>query len=136
MAQLIDGKRISAQVRSQVQKRTLALKASAGINPGLAVIRVGEDPASKVYVQGKRKDAEEVGFASWEFHYAADVSQSEVLAKVNALNEDPLVHGILVQLPLPKGLDADRIISSVRADKDADGFHPLNSGYLLQGREG
>lgn len=136
MAQLIDGKLISAKVRGEVAAGVKAFHAAHQSVPGLAVVRIGEDPASKVYVTGKRKDAEEVGFAAWEHHYEATVAQAEVLAQLEALNADPRVHGILVQLPLPKHLDTDLIISSVRAEKDADGFHPLNAANLFQGRPG
>jgi methylenetetrahydrofolate dehydrogenase (NADP+)/methenyltetrahydrofolate cyclohydrolase len=136
MAQLIDGKVISAKVRKEVGEGVKRLQAAKGITPGLAVIRVGEDPASKVYVNGKRKDAEEVGFNAWEFHYDEKATQAQVLAKVAELNADKAVHGVLVQLPLPKGLDADAIISAVRPEKDADGFHPLNAGNLFLGRPG
>lgn len=136
MAQLIDGKVISAKVRAQVGEGVRALQASRGLTPGLAVVRVGEDPASKVYVTGKRKDAQEVGFNAWEFHYPDSVSEEVVIGKVAELNADAAVHGILVQLPLPKALDADKIISSVRPEKDADGFHPVNAGNLFLGRPG
>lgn len=136
MAQLIDGKVISAKVRAEVAAQTRELVAQKNVRPGLAVVRVGEDPASKVYVSGKRKDAEEVGFASWEHHYPDTVSQAEVMARLDALNADKAVHGVLVQLPLPKHLDTDAIIARVRPEKDADGFHPMNAANLFQGRPG
>ena len=100
------------------------------------MIRVGEDPASKVYVGGKKKAAEEIGFKSVELHYDADVTQAELLEKVRELNEDASVHGLLVQLPLPKHLDANAIMEAVRPEKDADGFHVVNAGLLSIGRPG
>src|SRR6266498_3393427 len=99
MAQLIDGKVISAKVRAEVAAGTKVLQAERGITPGLAVVRVGEDPASQVYVTGKRKDAEEVGFRSWEHHYPEHADPREVFARLEELNRDPAVHGVLVQLP-------------------------------------
>jgi methylenetetrahydrofolate dehydrogenase (NADP+)/methenyltetrahydrofolate cyclohydrolase len=98
------------------------------------VVRVGEDPASKIYVAGKHKAAEEVGFHSWEHHLEASIPEQALLAVVERLNADPAVHGILVQLPLPKHLDPERIISAVRPEKDADGFHPMNAGLLSLGK--
>jgi methylenetetrahydrofolate dehydrogenase (NADP+)/methenyltetrahydrofolate cyclohydrolase len=136
MAQLIDGKAVAAQVRVEVKAEVERLKAGRGLVPGLAVVRVGEDPASKIYVTGKKKAALEVGFNSWEHHLDAGISQEELLAVVERLNADPAVHGILVQLPLPKHIDAERIISAVRPEKDADGFHPVNAGLLSLGKPG
>ncbi|MBZ4399942.1 bifunctional methylenetetrahydrofolate dehydrogenase/methenyltetrahydrofolate cyclohydrolase FolD [Myxococcus sp. MISCRS1] len=134
MAQLIDGKAVAARVRAEVKAEVDRLKAEQGLVPGLAVVRVGEDPASKTYVTGKKKAAEEVGFRSWEHHRDSTVSQDELLALVRRLNEDPAVHGVLVQLPLPRHIDPDVIISAVRPEKDVDGFHPLNAGNLVLGR--
>jgi len=134
MAQLIDGKAVAARVRAEVKAEVERLKRERGIVPGLAVVRVGEDPASKVYVTGKKKAAEEVGFNSWEHHPDENITQDALLALVQKLNDDPAVHGILVQLPLPKHIDADVIISAVKPEKDADGFHPMNAGNLLLGR--
>ena len=134
MARVIDGKALAAEVRAGVKAGADALRAAKGITPGLAVVRVGEDPASKIYVGGKRKAAAEVGFNAWEHHFPADASQAEVLARIGELNAAPGVHGILVQLPLPLQLDADALIRAVRPEKDVDGFHPLNAGNLLLGR--
>jgi methylenetetrahydrofolate dehydrogenase (NADP+)/methenyltetrahydrofolate cyclohydrolase len=134
MAQLIDGKAVAARVRAEVKAEVERLKRERGIVPGLAVVRVGEDPASKVYVTGKKKAAEEVGFNSWEHHPDENITQDALLALVQKLNDDPAVHGILVQLPLPKHIDADVIISAVKPEKDADGFHPMNAGNLMLGR--
>jgi methylenetetrahydrofolate dehydrogenase (NADP+)/methenyltetrahydrofolate cyclohydrolase len=134
MAQLIDGKAVAARVRAEVKGEVEKLKAERGLVPGLTVVRVGEDPASKIYVTGKKKAAEEVGFNSWEEHPDETITQDELLALVDRLNKDPAVHGILVQLPLPKHIDAERIISAVRPEKDVDGFHPMNAGRLSLGK--
>ena len=135
-AQIIDGKAIAAKVRAEVAEETKKLKAEKGITPGLTVVRVGDDPASKVYVGGKKKAAEEVGFNGIEIHMPATSTHQEVLDRVLALNEDPSVHGILVQLPLPKQVNADAIIASINPAKDVDGFHPINAGNLFIGRPG
>jgi methylenetetrahydrofolate dehydrogenase (NADP+)/methenyltetrahydrofolate cyclohydrolase len=134
MAQLIDGKAVAARVRAEVKAEVEKLKAERGLVPGLTVVRVGEDPASKIYVTGKKKAAEEVGFNSWELHPDDKITQDELLSLVDKLNKDPAVHGVLVQLPLPKHIDAERIISAVRPEKDADGFHPVNAGMLSVGK--
>ncbi|HLL53927.1 MAG TPA: bifunctional methylenetetrahydrofolate dehydrogenase/methenyltetrahydrofolate cyclohydrolase FolD [Myxococcaceae bacterium] len=134
MAQLIDGKAIAAKVRAEVAEGVKRLQESKGIVPGLAVVRVGEDPASKVYVGGKRKAAKEIGFHEEEHHFDEKVSQAEVLDRIAQLNASPKVHGILVQLPVPKHLNGDELISAVMAEKDADGFHPFNAGNLALGR--
>jgi len=136
MAQLIDGKAIAARVRAEVKADVERLKASRGLTPGLAVVRVGEDPASKIYVTGKKKAAEEVGFNSWEHHQDASITQAQLLEVVRKLNEDPAVHGILVQLPLPKHIDAEAIITAVKPEKDVDGFHPFSAGNLSLGKPG
>ncbi|HEX8704874.1 MAG TPA: bifunctional methylenetetrahydrofolate dehydrogenase/methenyltetrahydrofolate cyclohydrolase FolD [Myxococcaceae bacterium] len=136
MAQLIDGKAIAARVRAEVKADVERLKASRGLTPGLAVVRVGEDPASKIYVTGKKKAAEEVGFNSWEHHLDASITQEALLGVVHKLNEDPAVHGILVQLPLPKHIDAEAIITAVKPEKDVDGFHPVSAGNLSLGKPG
>ncbi|NOJ80015.1 bifunctional methylenetetrahydrofolate dehydrogenase/methenyltetrahydrofolate cyclohydrolase FolD [Myxococcus xanthus] len=133
-AQLIDGKAVAARVRAEVKAEVDRLKLEHGLTPGLAVVRVGEDPASKVYVNGKKKAAEEVGFRSWELHPDEGITQAALLEVIHQLNADPAVHGILVQLPLPRHIDPDAIISAVKPEKDVDGFHPLNAGNLLLGR--
>jgi methylenetetrahydrofolate dehydrogenase (NADP+)/methenyltetrahydrofolate cyclohydrolase len=132
---IIDGKAISAQVRSEVAKGVQEL-ARRGIVPGLTVVRVGDDPASAVYVRGKRKDSEEVGFRSIEHHLPATATQAELLALVAKLNAGPAVHGILVQLPLPKGIDDRAVLEAIDPRKDADGFHPYNVGALSIGLPG
>jgi methylenetetrahydrofolate dehydrogenase (NADP+)/methenyltetrahydrofolate cyclohydrolase len=135
MAQLIDGKAIAAAVRAEVARGVKEL-APAGVVPGLTVVRVGDDPASAVYVRGKRKDSEEVGFRSVEHHLPASATQAEILALVAKLNADPTVHGILVQLPLPKGVDERAVLEAIDPKKDADGFHPYNVGALSLGIPG
>ena len=135
-AQLIDGKAVAAKVRAEVKGEVARLKAERGLVPGLAVVRVGDDPASKIYVGSKRKAAEEVGFNAWECLFPEQAGQQEVLAKVRELSADPAVHGILVQLPLPRHLNADELLFAIHPDKDVDGLLPLNAGKLFQGRPG
>ncbi|MFN3564617.1 MAG: bifunctional methylenetetrahydrofolate dehydrogenase/methenyltetrahydrofolate cyclohydrolase FolD [Burkholderiaceae bacterium] len=132
-ARLIDGKALAASVRAGLKPRIDAL-AALGQRPGLAVILVGDDPASAVYVRNKVKACEEVGIRSWFEHLPAQTSESELLARIAALNADPQVHGILVQLPLPKHLDANRILETIAFEKDVDGLHPMNAGLSLMGR--
>jgi methylenetetrahydrofolate dehydrogenase (NADP+) / methenyltetrahydrofolate cyclohydrolase len=132
---IIDGKAIAAKVRGEVAQAVKELS-SRGLSPGLAVVRVGEDPASAVYVRGKRKDCEEVGIRSTEHHLDATTSQAELMAIVAQLNADPTVHGILVQLPLPKGIDERAVLGAIDPGKDADGFHPFNVGALSIGLPG
>jgi methylenetetrahydrofolate dehydrogenase (NADP+)/methenyltetrahydrofolate cyclohydrolase len=132
---IIDGKGIAAKVRAEVAQAVKELR-SRGVAPGLTVVRVGDDPASAIYVRGKRKDCEEVGIRSDEHHLPATTSQAELLALVARLNADPAVHGILVQLPLPKGLDDRAVLDAIDPRKDADGFHPFNVGALSIGIPG
>ncbi len=132
---IIDGKQIAAKVRGEVAQAVKDLRAK-GTHPGLTVVRVGEDPASAIYVRGKRKDCEEVGIRSDEHHLAATASQAELMALIARLNADPGVHGILVQLPLPKQLDERQVIDAIDPRKDADGFHPFNVGALSIGISG
>lgn len=132
-AKIIDGNALARAVRDEVAQRVDALK-RRGIRPGLAVILVGDNPASSVYVRNKVKDCEEVGIVSTLEHLPADTSQAHLLARISALNADPAVHGILVQLPLPAQIDEHRIIEAIAPDKDADGFHISNVGLLLTGR--
>src|SRR5215475_2580821 len=133
-ATLIDGKAIALKVRQEVAQGTRELKERTGKVLGLAVIRVGEDPASKIYVTGKQKAAVEAGFQSWEHHFPETASHAEVQSKLEVLNADPAVHGILVQLPVPKQIDAEALLRRLRPEKDADGLHPVNMGLLAQGR--
>jgi methylenetetrahydrofolate dehydrogenase (NADP+)/methenyltetrahydrofolate cyclohydrolase len=131
-AELIDGRAIAKKIRADVGQRVAKL-ASEGIKPGLAVILVGDDPASAVYVASKGRATEEAGMHSITMRLEADTSQSELLAHIDALNDDPKIHGILVQMPLPKQIDPDFVIRSVHPKKDVDGFHPENVGKLLVG---
>jgi methylenetetrahydrofolate dehydrogenase (NADP+) / methenyltetrahydrofolate cyclohydrolase len=132
-ATLLDGKSLAAAVRTNV-KQSVAALAARGIRPGLAVILAGNDPASRVYVRNKTRACEETGVHSTKFEYAASVQEKELLERVAALNEDPAVHGILVQLPLPEHIDTERVLEAVSPRKDVDGFHPSNLGALLAGR--
>ena len=134
-ATVIDGKAFAAKVRGQVAEGVATLKEQHGITPGLAVVLVGEDPASQVYVRSKGKMTVEVGMASFEHRLDADTAEDELLALINQLNSDPAVHGILVQLPLPDHLDSDLVINSIDPAKDVDGFHISNVGLLGTGQK-
>jgi len=131
-AELIDGNAIARSIRQEVTLEVAKLVAR-GIKPGLAVVLVGEDPASEVYVRNKGRACDEAGMHSVTINMPAATTQQELLAKVEQLNEDPAIHGILVQMPLPKHLDADSVIRSIRPEKDVDGFHPVNVGKNLIG---
>ncbi|HPZ75394.1 MAG TPA: bifunctional methylenetetrahydrofolate dehydrogenase/methenyltetrahydrofolate cyclohydrolase FolD [Thermosynergistes sp.] len=133
-AAIMDGKAVSALVRREVKERA-ALLASKGVKPGLAVVLVGDDPASQVYVRQKEKACDEVGFASFMRYLPASTDEKELLDLIDGLNSDPAVHGILVQLPLPKHIDKDRVAEAIRPEKDVDGFHPINVGRLTLGIE-
>jgi len=130
---VIDGKAVAAEVRAGVAKDVAALKADHGITPGLAVVLVGEDPASKVYVKNKGEQTKEAGMNSWEYRLPAETSEADILAIVQKLNNDPAVNGILVQLPLPKHVNAERVLNTIDPNKDVDGFHPVNVGRLWIG---
>lgn len=132
MAKLIDGKIISAAVKDEVARETAELK-KKGIIPGLAVIIVGEDPASKVYVANKEKACEQMGFASFKYALPEETTEEELLALVKKLNADPAVNGILCQLPLPKHLNEELIINTIIPEKDVDAFHPQNVGKIMIG---
>ena len=135
-AKIIDGKEIAAELRQEITAGVAALLAEGGPRPGLATVLVGDNPASHTYVRAKRKACAEVGIESFGHELSADASQAEVEKLVSDLNADPAVHGILVQLPLPAGLDEEAILKSISIEKDVDGFHPLNIGRLAQkGRE-
>jgi len=131
-AKLIDGKTIAANIRQQISGRVAERRAQGLRAPGLAVILVGSDPASQVYVAHKRKDCEEVGFNSVAHDLPSDTRQEDLLALIDQLNDDSSIDGILVQLPLPKHLDASQLLERIRPDKDVDGFHPYNVGRLAQ----
>ncbi len=136
MARIIDGKAIAQRVRAEVKAGALAFGEATGVRIGLALLRVGDDPASAVYVRSKVKACAEVGFASFEHELPRETSQRDLLDLVARLDQDPAVHGILVQLPLPDHLDADAVLMAVDPRKDVDGFHPLNAGRLMTGRPG
>jgi methylenetetrahydrofolate dehydrogenase (NADP+)/methenyltetrahydrofolate cyclohydrolase len=131
-AELIDGRAIAKKIRADVAERVKRL-AAHGVKPGLAVVLVGDDPASAVYVGAKGKATEEAGMYSQTIRLPADTAQSELLARVDALNADPRIHGILVQMPLPKQIDPDTVIRRIQPTKDVDGFHPINVGKMLVG---
>lgn len=134
-AQRIDGNALSAQLRADVARRAAALRAK-GVIPGLAVILVGDSAASQVYVRNKVKGCNDNGLHSVLEHYPADLSEAALLARVDALNLDPAIHGILVQLPLPKHIDAQKVIEAISPAKDVDGFHVASAGALMVGQPG
>ncbi|WP_291588822.1 bifunctional methylenetetrahydrofolate dehydrogenase/methenyltetrahydrofolate cyclohydrolase FolD [Comamonas sp. UBA7528] len=134
-AQLIDGNALSRQLRTEVAARAATLKAQ-GTTPGLAVVLVGDNPASQVYVRNKVKACEEAGFHSVLEKYDASMTEAELLARVEALNNDPSIHGILVQLPLPKHIDDHKVIETISPAKDVDGFHVASAGALMVGEVG
>jgi methylenetetrahydrofolate dehydrogenase (NADP+)/methenyltetrahydrofolate cyclohydrolase len=134
-ATVIDGKAFAAKVRAQVAGHVTRLKADHGITPGLAVVLVGQDPASEVYVRNKGKQTVEVGMASFEHKLEADTSEADLLALIDQLNNDGSVHGILVQLPLPDHLNSDLVINAIDPAKDVDGFHISNVGLLGTGQK-
>jgi len=131
---LLDGKAVAAKVRAEVAQRAAEFASRHGRRPGLAVVQVGEDPASSVYVRNKRRSSLEGGIESFAHDLPASASEGEILELVHSLNRDERVDGILVQLPLPKGVNADRIMDAVDPLKDVDGFHPVNTGLLAQKR--
>ncbi|RFU12490.1 bifunctional methylenetetrahydrofolate dehydrogenase/methenyltetrahydrofolate cyclohydrolase FolD [Rhodobacteraceae bacterium W635] len=134
-ATIIDGKAFAGRVRAQVAEHVTRLKEDHGITPGLAVVLVGEDPASQVYVRSKGKQTVETGMASFEHKLDADTSEADLLALVDKLNRDPAVHGILVQLPLPGHMNSDIVINAIDPAKDVDGFHISNVGLLGTGQK-
>ncbi len=131
-AELIDGRAIAKKVRAEVAERARKLVAR-GVRPGLAVVMVGDDPASAVYTTAKAKAAEEAGMYSLNVRLPADTSQADLLSRVDALNADPKIHGILIQMPLPAQIDPDTVIRRINPAKDVDGFHPVNVGKMLIG---
>lgn len=134
-AKRIDGKAFAEGLRARVTAKVATIKAEHGVTPGLAVVLVGEDPASQVYVRNKGKQTAECGMNSFEHKLDADTSEDDLVALVETLNADPSVHGILVQLPLPSHIDETRVINTVNPDKDVDGFHVINSGRLATGQD-
>ncbi len=133
-ARIIDGKQIAAQMREELKQKVAALKAK-GITPGLAVILVGDDPASKSYVTAKEKACEEIGIYSCDNRIPATTTQAELLAIIDQFNKDSKIHGILVQLPLPKHINEDAVLLAIDPKKDVDGFHPVNVGRMVVGQE-
>ena len=132
-ATVIDGKKLAAETRAEIAAGVAALKAERGVTPGLAVILVGENPASVSYVTAKEKAAREAGMYSREIRLPEGASEAEVLALVRALDDDPAIHGILVQLPVPKGISEKKVIDAIAPEKDVDGFTPVNVGKMLIG---
>ncbi len=132
MSNIISGKEVSANVKAEIKKEVAVLK-EKNIEVGLAVIIVGDDPASRVYVNGKKKDCEEVGIASYEYALPADITQKELMELVETLNNDEKVDGILCQLPIPKHLDEKEILNAINPEKDVDAFHPMNVGKIMIG---
>lgn len=135
-ARVIDGKGFAAGLRARVAAAAAGLKASHGVIPGLAVVLVGEDPASQVYVRSKERACEEAGMRSLDYRLPADVAEADLLALIARLNADDGVHGILVQLPLPAHIDTPRVLAAIEPAKDADGFHVVNAGLLATGQPG
>ncbi|MBL7119312.1 MAG: bifunctional 5,10-methylene-tetrahydrofolate dehydrogenase/5,10-methylene-tetrahydrofolate cyclohydrolase [Dehalococcoidia bacterium] len=132
-AEIISGTKVAEEIRAELKGQVTELKAKRGITPGLVIVRVGEDPASVSYVSGKTKASEELGIYSETIVYPEDATEEQLLAKVEELNKDPKFHGILVQLPLPKHINADKVLNAIDPQKDVDGFHPVNVGKLLIG---
>ena len=132
-ARIIDGKAIAAALRAEIAREVRRLSQQHGLVPGLAVVLAGNDPASEVYVGSKARATQEAGMRSFDHRLSHEVSEAELLALIGRLNADPAVHGILVQLPLPKQIETERVIAAVDPDKDVDGFHPLNAGRLASG---
>ncbi|MFH1806224.1 MAG: bifunctional methylenetetrahydrofolate dehydrogenase/methenyltetrahydrofolate cyclohydrolase FolD [Pseudomonadota bacterium] len=135
-AKIIDGKAFAARLRTDIAAEVTRLKAAHGVTPGLAVVLVGEDPASQVYVRNKGKQTLECGMNSWEYKLPADTGQPELLDLIAKLNADPDVHGILCQLPVPKQIDENAVLAAIDPAKDVDGFHIVNAGALATGGDG
>ncbi len=133
MTRIIDGKKFAETLRARIKDEVAELKAKTGKQPGLAVILVGEDPASEVYVRNKSKQTVEVGMQNFEYKYPSGISENELISKIEELNNNPEVHGILVQLPLPKNISEDKVIETISPAKDVDGFHVVNRGLLVTG---
>jgi methylenetetrahydrofolate dehydrogenase (NADP+)/methenyltetrahydrofolate cyclohydrolase len=136
MPGILDGKALAAQIRSELQARIPELQAKIGRPPGLAVIMVGDNPASAVYVRNKETACQKIGIASLGNHFPSDISQTELAAQIDKLNRDDRVDGILIQLPLPDGLDSISLLHQIQPDKDADGLHPVNLGKLVRSEAG
>ena len=134
MAIIIDGKKTSADIKSEISLETKNFVAETGVTPGLAVVIVGNDPASEVYVRNKCRACEAVGFYSEKYVMSGDTTEDELIALIDRLNADERIHGILVQLPLPKHLDVEKVLLRIKPEKDVDAFHPYNTGLIMQGK--
>jgi methylenetetrahydrofolate dehydrogenase (NADP+)/methenyltetrahydrofolate cyclohydrolase len=134
--QILSGKEVAAKVLAEVKADVAVLRDRTGVQPALAVILVGEDPASQIYVRNKKRAADEVGIAARDFLFPQGCTQAELLETIAGINRDPSIHGILLQLPLPNGMDEDEAVAAIAAEKDADGLHPTNLGNLLGGKPG
>ena len=134
MATIIDGKKTSADIKAEIAKQTEIFKAESGVTPGLAVIIVGNDPASEVYVRNKCRACEAVGFYSEKYELPENTDENELIELVERLNNDKNIHGILVQLPLPKHIDVEKVLLTISPSKDVDAFHPYNTGKIMQGK--
>jgi methylenetetrahydrofolate dehydrogenase (NADP+)/methenyltetrahydrofolate cyclohydrolase len=132
-AKIIDGKQVAEQIRGELQKEIDELKSKHGVTPGLAVVLVGENPASQVYVRNKNKAAHDIGVYSEQHNLDESTAEEELLALIDKLNQDPKIHGILVQLPLPDQIDEKKVLIRIHPDKDVDGFHPMNLGRMMVG---
>ena len=132
--QILEGKPVAAKVLAEVKAGVAALAAKTGVHPTLAVVLVGEDPASQIYVRNKKRAADEVGITSRDFLFPGGCSQAELVETIRKINADPSIHGILLQLPLPKGLDENAAVNAIAPAKDADGLHPVSLGNLLAGK--
>ena len=132
--QILSGKEVAAKVLAEVKAGVAALHERTKVQPTLAVILVGDDPASQIYVRNKKRAADEVGIAARDFLFPGGCSQAELLETIGGINADPTIHGILLQLPLPKGMDEDQAVAAIAPAKDADGLHPMSLGNLLGGK--
>lgn len=134
MAIIIDGKKTSADIKAEIAIETEAFKTETGVTPGLAVVIVGSDPASQVYVRNKCRACEAVGFYSEKYEMPENTAEDELIALIEKLNEDRNIHGILVQLPLPRHIDVEKVLLTIKPEKDVDAFHPYNTGKIMQGK--
>lgn len=134
MAIIIDGKKTSADIKAEIASETAEFIKNTGVTPGLAVVIVGNDPASEVYVRNKCRACESVGFHSEKYEMSGDTTEEELIALIDKLNDDESIHGILVQLPLPKHIDVEKVLLRIKPEKDVDAFHPYNTGKIMQGK--
>jgi methylenetetrahydrofolate dehydrogenase (NADP+)/methenyltetrahydrofolate cyclohydrolase len=133
---ILSGKEVAAKVLAEVKADVAALRETTGVQPTLAVILVGDDPASQIYVRNKKRAADEVGINSRDYLFPQGCTQAELLETIAGINRDPSIHGVLLQLPLPRGMDEDQAVAAIAPEKDADGLHPTNLGQLLAGKPG